>query len=102
MTFTTTAIAAGYTGRAYFRDEQGFYVDWYDLVDSDVVCFASAKTNATGFHSLIPTAECTYDLPPLAEVKLDKIMEPGTWRAYDKCIQRRLLVVTVTYGSCNL
>eukprot|EP00747_Dinoflagellata_sp_TGD_P107705 gnl/TRDRNA2_/TRDRNA2_170194_c1_seq4.p1 gnl/TRDRNA2_/TRDRNA2_170194_c1~~gnl/TRDRNA2_/TRDRNA2_170194_c1_seq4.p1 ORF type:complete len:103 (-),score=12.28 gnl/TRDRNA2_/TRDRNA2_170194_c1_seq4:27-335(-) len=102
MTFTTTAIAAGYTGRAYFRDEQGFYVDWYDLVDSDVVCFASAAKDGKGFHSLIPTAECTYDLPPMAQVKLESIKEPGTWKGYDLSIQRRLLVVTVTYGSVSL
>eukprot|EP00747_Dinoflagellata_sp_TGD_P169765 gnl/TRDRNA2_/TRDRNA2_199616_c0_seq1.p1 gnl/TRDRNA2_/TRDRNA2_199616_c0~~gnl/TRDRNA2_/TRDRNA2_199616_c0_seq1.p1 ORF type:complete len:365 (-),score=36.85 gnl/TRDRNA2_/TRDRNA2_199616_c0_seq1:97-1191(-) len=109
-TFTTTAIVAGYSGRASnFKDELGFYITAYrggktthELQNSDVVCFTSTMKDANGFHSLIPTASCTYDLPPTAMVKLESIKEPGTWKVDEKFIQRRLLVVTVTYGPCSL
>eukprot|EP00747_Dinoflagellata_sp_TGD_P091508 gnl/TRDRNA2_/TRDRNA2_165086_c0_seq1.p1 gnl/TRDRNA2_/TRDRNA2_165086_c0~~gnl/TRDRNA2_/TRDRNA2_165086_c0_seq1.p1 ORF type:complete len:153 (+),score=28.15 gnl/TRDRNA2_/TRDRNA2_165086_c0_seq1:2-460(+) len=105
MTITTTAIVAGYSGRAYFQDDQGFYVSVnrggkmvYEFQDSDVVEFKSTMRDASGFHSLIPAAACTFDLPPTAEVKLESIKAPGTWKVYEKSIQRRLLVVSVTYG----
>eukprot|EP00747_Dinoflagellata_sp_TGD_P115066 gnl/TRDRNA2_/TRDRNA2_172064_c0_seq1.p1 gnl/TRDRNA2_/TRDRNA2_172064_c0~~gnl/TRDRNA2_/TRDRNA2_172064_c0_seq1.p1 ORF type:complete len:313 (+),score=41.01 gnl/TRDRNA2_/TRDRNA2_172064_c0_seq1:79-1017(+) len=104
ITFTTSSIVAGYRGRAYFRDTEGFYVGVnrkntvvFEVQNSDVVCFQSAEKDAMGFHSLIQAAEGTYDLPPGAVVKLLKVEPPGSWMVYGKHVKRRLLVVSVTY-----
>eukprot|EP00747_Dinoflagellata_sp_TGD_P214547 gnl/TRDRNA2_/TRDRNA2_87389_c0_seq1.p1 gnl/TRDRNA2_/TRDRNA2_87389_c0~~gnl/TRDRNA2_/TRDRNA2_87389_c0_seq1.p1 ORF type:complete len:334 (-),score=63.24 gnl/TRDRNA2_/TRDRNA2_87389_c0_seq1:58-1059(-) len=102
--FTTSAIVAGYTGLAYFPNDLGFYVGVnrggkvvYEMQDSDIVCFQSSLDDSDGFHSLIQAAEGTYDLPPLATVKLESVQASGQWEAYGKQIKRRLFTVSVTY-----
>eukprot|EP00747_Dinoflagellata_sp_TGD_P168748 gnl/TRDRNA2_/TRDRNA2_195880_c0_seq1.p1 gnl/TRDRNA2_/TRDRNA2_195880_c0~~gnl/TRDRNA2_/TRDRNA2_195880_c0_seq1.p1 ORF type:complete len:335 (+),score=67.54 gnl/TRDRNA2_/TRDRNA2_195880_c0_seq1:131-1135(+) len=104
LSFTTSAITTGVCDRAYFPDEKGFSVSIckggktrHVTQDSDIVCFQSAAADESGFHSLIQTAEGTYDLPPASTVELVSIQDPGDWKVYDKCIQRRLYTVSVTY-----
>eukprot|EP00747_Dinoflagellata_sp_TGD_P016673 gnl/TRDRNA2_/TRDRNA2_125280_c0_seq2.p1 gnl/TRDRNA2_/TRDRNA2_125280_c0~~gnl/TRDRNA2_/TRDRNA2_125280_c0_seq2.p1 ORF type:complete len:314 (+),score=47.13 gnl/TRDRNA2_/TRDRNA2_125280_c0_seq2:86-1027(+) len=105
MSFSTSALAAGYVGPVYFPDEEGFYVGvvrrdkvHYELQDSDIVCFRSEQADERGFHSLIPAAEGTYDLPPLSVVRLEKSEGPGEWTVLGKAVKRRLFTVTVTYS----
>eukprot|EP00747_Dinoflagellata_sp_TGD_P181337 gnl/TRDRNA2_/TRDRNA2_35142_c0_seq1.p1 gnl/TRDRNA2_/TRDRNA2_35142_c0~~gnl/TRDRNA2_/TRDRNA2_35142_c0_seq1.p1 ORF type:complete len:342 (-),score=66.50 gnl/TRDRNA2_/TRDRNA2_35142_c0_seq1:165-1190(-) len=106
MSFTSSAIVAGYRGQSYFPDDKGFHVGVnrggrvvYECQDSDVVCFRSRAKDADGFHSLIQAAAGTYDLPPLALVTLESVKEAGAWEVYGTPLQRRLIVVSVTYGS---
>ena len=64
-------------------------------VDSDIVCFRSAPSDADGLHSMIPSSHIgEHDLPPMATITLEKINEPGEWEVRGLRVQRRLYTVS--------
>ena len=64
-----------------------------------VVCFRSAPATARGFHSLVPINDTECALPPFARIELERIDEPGKWRAPNGVVpQQRLYTVRVTFA----
>lgn len=70
----------------------------YEPQNSDVVCFRSAPPDRSGCHSLLETDAGVFRLPALATVTLEAVHAPGEWRANGHAVQRRCLVVSVSYG----
>ena len=63
-----------------------------------VVCFRSAPATAAGFHSLVQINETECVLPPFAHIELERIDEPGKWRAFGVAPRQRLYTVRVTFA----
>ena len=104
--FVTNGLGAGSVANDdIFADEEGYraYMNYggnitYELIDSDVVCFRSAPTDADGYHSLVRGNDTgAHALPPMATVTLEKVEEAGEWEANGKRVRRRLFTVGVTY-----
>ena len=76
----------------------------FEPVESPIVCFASRSVtrNAHGTpvmgHSLVRTANSTYELPPMSTVTLQERRAAGTWSAFESVMQQELFVLNVTFS----
>ena len=90
-----------------FPDAQGFRtpvrtgdngVASYHLHESPIVRFVSGPRSRSGCHSLLPVDHETFRVPPLARIVLERIDEPGEWRANGHAIRQRCFSVSLSYG----
>ena len=104
LSFVTSGVTKGtLSDSQYFPNGKGYYrhvrdpLPCFSLIDSDVVCFRSAPTDADGYHSMIQVNKSSYALPPLAKVTLESIQYKNEWQINGHCMQQRLLTFSVTF-----
>ena len=103
--FTTNGVAKAEPSDGKLFSKRGLVRNLFvcdqegeELMDSDVVCFRSARSDARAHHSLI-RMHSAYHLPPLSTVTLESVQQPGKWKVDGLWVRRRLYNVAVSYST---